>query len=191
MSSCIQDKITGGTVTVGTHLSEVRAGKVRRTKVPCDVKMRHACRQHLARRGPPSQRHRPAFTVLPRWSSSRRLASCGSSARTNPANVSWWMSLVGSSCGDGSMTLPAGARRLPLAAAIAPCSARRPWCSRSIRTPSQASNRMSAAALLATEELMERPDASTHFSLRASHDSRSGCSRSKRSSAQAENTQSA
>jgi hypothetical protein len=39
MSSCMQETITGGTVTVGTHQSEVRAGKVRRIKVPCDVKM--------------------------------------------------------------------------------------------------------------------------------------------------------
>jgi hypothetical protein len=37
MSSCMQETITGGTVTVGTRQSEVRAGKVRRIKVQCDA----------------------------------------------------------------------------------------------------------------------------------------------------------
>lgn len=37
MSSCVRETITGGTVTVGTDQSEVQAGKVARTKVPCDA----------------------------------------------------------------------------------------------------------------------------------------------------------
>jgi hypothetical protein len=37
MSSCVRETITGGTVTVGTDQSEVQAGKVARTTVPCDV----------------------------------------------------------------------------------------------------------------------------------------------------------
>jgi hypothetical protein len=36
MGSCVRETITGGTVTVGTDQSEVQAGKVARTKVPCD-----------------------------------------------------------------------------------------------------------------------------------------------------------
>jgi hypothetical protein len=37
MSSCVRETITGGIVTVGTDQSEVRAGKVARTKVACDA----------------------------------------------------------------------------------------------------------------------------------------------------------
>jgi hypothetical protein len=37
MTSCMQETITGGTVTVGTLQSEVRSGKVRRIKVQCDA----------------------------------------------------------------------------------------------------------------------------------------------------------
>jgi len=37
LSSCMQETITGGTVTVGTLQSEVRSGKVRRIKVQCDA----------------------------------------------------------------------------------------------------------------------------------------------------------
>ena len=37
MSSCMRETINGGTVTVGTDQSEVQAGKVARTKVPCDA----------------------------------------------------------------------------------------------------------------------------------------------------------
>jgi hypothetical protein len=37
MSSCVRETITGGTVTVGTDRSEVQAGKVARTTVPCDA----------------------------------------------------------------------------------------------------------------------------------------------------------
>src|SRR5271166_218013 len=37
MSSCVQETITGGTVTVGTTQSEVRSGRVKRIKVPCDA----------------------------------------------------------------------------------------------------------------------------------------------------------
>jgi hypothetical protein len=35
MYSCVRETITGGTVTVGTDQSEVKAGKVTRTKVDC------------------------------------------------------------------------------------------------------------------------------------------------------------
>jgi hypothetical protein len=34
--SCTRERITGGTVTVGTQQSEVLSGKVERTKIPCD-----------------------------------------------------------------------------------------------------------------------------------------------------------
>src|SRR5271166_1564649 len=37
MSSCVRETITGGTVTIGTDRSEVQAGKVARTTVPCDA----------------------------------------------------------------------------------------------------------------------------------------------------------
>jgi hypothetical protein len=37
MSSCIQETITGGTVTVGTYQSEVESGRVKRIKVQCDA----------------------------------------------------------------------------------------------------------------------------------------------------------
>jgi hypothetical protein len=37
MSSCVRETINGGTVTVGIDQSEVQAGKVARTKVPCDA----------------------------------------------------------------------------------------------------------------------------------------------------------
>src|SRR5713226_2779068 len=37
MSSCVRETIIGGTVTVGTDQSEVQAGKVARTTVPCDA----------------------------------------------------------------------------------------------------------------------------------------------------------
>src|SRR5271166_1617833 len=37
MSSCVRETITGGTVTVGTDRSEVQAGKVARSTVPCDA----------------------------------------------------------------------------------------------------------------------------------------------------------
>jgi len=35
MHSCVREMITGGTVTVGTDQSEVKAGKVTRTKLDC------------------------------------------------------------------------------------------------------------------------------------------------------------
>jgi hypothetical protein len=37
MSSCVQETITGGTVTVGTDWSEVRSGAVRRLRGQCDA----------------------------------------------------------------------------------------------------------------------------------------------------------
>src|SRR5271165_6401258 len=37
MSSCVRETITGGTVTIGTDRSEVQAGKVARSTVPCDA----------------------------------------------------------------------------------------------------------------------------------------------------------
>jgi hypothetical protein len=37
MSSCVRETITGGTVTVGTDQSDVQAGKVARTTVPCEA----------------------------------------------------------------------------------------------------------------------------------------------------------
>jgi hypothetical protein len=37
MTSCIQETIRGGTVTVGSTQSEVRTGKVKRVKVACDA----------------------------------------------------------------------------------------------------------------------------------------------------------
>jgi hypothetical protein len=37
MTSCIQETIRGGTVTVGATQSEVRSGKVKRVKVGCDA----------------------------------------------------------------------------------------------------------------------------------------------------------
>jgi hypothetical protein len=37
MTSCMRETITGGTVMVGTDRSEVRSGKVERTKVQCDA----------------------------------------------------------------------------------------------------------------------------------------------------------
>ena len=37
MTSCIQETIRGGTVTIGTTQSEVRSGKVKRVKVACDA----------------------------------------------------------------------------------------------------------------------------------------------------------
>ncbi len=37
MSSCLREAITGGTVIIGTDRSEVHAGDVKRTRVPCDV----------------------------------------------------------------------------------------------------------------------------------------------------------
>jgi hypothetical protein len=37
MSSCVQETVTGGTVTVGTTQSEVRSGRVKRIKVQCDA----------------------------------------------------------------------------------------------------------------------------------------------------------
>ena len=36
LKSCVQETITGGTVTVGSDQSEVQSGKVARTKVACD-----------------------------------------------------------------------------------------------------------------------------------------------------------
>jgi hypothetical protein len=35
MYSCVRETITGGTVTIGTDQSEVKAGKVTRTKLDC------------------------------------------------------------------------------------------------------------------------------------------------------------
>jgi hypothetical protein len=37
MSSCVQETITGGTVTIGTDQSEVQSGSVKRTRVQCDA----------------------------------------------------------------------------------------------------------------------------------------------------------
>jgi hypothetical protein len=44
LNSCMREKITGGTVTVGTQQSEVLSGKVERTKIPC----------HQAKASPPN-----------------------------------------------------------------------------------------------------------------------------------------
>jgi hypothetical protein len=35
LSSCTRERITGGTVTIGSQQSEVLSGKVERTKIPC------------------------------------------------------------------------------------------------------------------------------------------------------------
>ena len=45
LNSCTREKITGGTVTVGTQHSEVLSGNVERTKIRC----------HQAKASPPSE----------------------------------------------------------------------------------------------------------------------------------------
>ena len=79
MSSCIQETIRGGTVTVGTTQGEVRSGKVERVKVACDAgrmlpaarmwaRWRAACRAESSA-GPT---RRPCSTApLPWWSCAR------------------------------------------------------------------------------------------------------------------------
>jgi hypothetical protein len=72
--SCVRETITGGTVTVGADQSDVHAGKVARTKVPCEAgKMLVAADQSIqfggrAFRGVPSSpdAHSPQFTLYGR-----------------------------------------------------------------------------------------------------------------------------
>jgi hypothetical protein len=77
MSSCVQETITGGTVTVGTDQSEVQAGKLARTTVQCEAgKMLLAAEQaaqfggRIFRSAPPAKvaasDPSPAFTLYGR-----------------------------------------------------------------------------------------------------------------------------
>ena len=69
LRSCVRETITGGVVTVGTEHSEIKSGKLERTKMRCDgARMLRAAEAGPAAgtvfRGKPSRAVKPQFTLF-------------------------------------------------------------------------------------------------------------------------------